>query len=156
MGTRFSAITQSFFCNFDEILHCLKVELQETIVHRFFTRNRGYDVFADFKYFDCKPYDYHISKPDRKVSPMVEFNLQTHMSRNQIFEIFKGKVPLPSLKLNRHITTEARDDTSVTEEVWEDLKDNEKYNDPDSLTFKQILHMDRHADIIDLAYRNKF
>ena len=44
----------------------------------------------------------------------------------------------------------------MTEEVWEDLKDNEKYNDPDSLTFKQILHMDRHADIIDLAYRNKF
>ena len=44
----------------------------------------------------------------------------------------------------------------VTEDTREGLKDDDKYNDPDSLTYNQVVHMDRHVDIIELAYRNRF
>ena len=51
---------------------------------------------------------------------------------------------------------EARDDQTVTEETREGIKDGKQYTHLDSLTYNQVVHMDRHDDIIKLAYRNKF
>ncbi|XP_063690580.1 galactosylceramide sulfotransferase-like isoform X2 [Bolinopsis microptera] len=49
---------------------------------------------------------------------------------------------------------EARDDTAVNDNMRTEIA--LEFTDPDSLNLKQIIHMDRKENIIDLAYKNKF